>query len=187
VTSNETARKLRATGYLAALLIAIFPLVDMAISAWPFVVHQPAWRNAFVMTFAATSVTLLLGLFIFLAVSVASGDRVATLIASSICAVLTVLALIAMVTYTLDWIQLRPLVNPKLGQRFSVVAGWTLLRLALVGISFAVTSIAAFRTTRRIGRDAAAATANPSSMLVGAKAGSTPQPKAPRPVASAGD
>ena len=166
----------------------MFPTVDMSIAAWPFVVHQPAWRNAFVMTFAASSVTLLLGLFIFLAVSVSSGDRIATLIASSICAVLTGLVLIAMVTYTLDWIQLRPQINPKLSQRFSVVAAWTLLRLTLVGVSFAATSIAAFRTTRRIGREAATADANRSSMLVGAaKGGSMSQSKGGQPVASAAE
>jgi hypothetical protein len=117
---------------------------------------------------------------------VASGDRVATLIASSVCAVCAVLAVVGMGVYALDWIQLRPQVNPKLSERWNVVAAWSLLRLTLVGAGFAMASIAAFRTTRRISREAAAE-AKPSSMLVtGTKGGSLPQP-AGRPATTAAD
>lgn len=149
VISSESALKLRPVGYLTAAIFAISPIIDLCISAWPFGLGQPSWRNTFLTILVPTCQSVLLALFIALMISTLAGDRIGALVNASLSGVVAVLLIAMLPISILDWLQLRPQIRAGLNRRFDLVAMWMMTRMVAEAVAFGLLAFAAIRIARK--------------------------------------
>jgi len=130
----------------------LIPLIDIAVSAAPYRIHDPSWRVALVGTAVGTSATILFALLITFLVGVFAEDRVTGWLVAMISALMVVLCVGAAGSFVLDALQLRAQVPPGRVEAYNVATAWGFAKIVFAGLGAAIISINAFRNARSLQR-----------------------------------
>lgn len=130
----------------------LIPLIDIAVNASPYRIHDPNWRVAFVNTTVGTSTTILFALLITLLVGLFAEDRPTGWLVGIVSALMVVFCVGASGAFVLDALQLRAQVRPGLEGKYNVASAWALGKIILAALGAAVLSINAFRSARSLQR-----------------------------------
>jgi len=141
-------RPLSSPGYFVAALFFLFPVYDFFVTVWPLQFSNVRWRVAVAGQIGASIMTMLLGLFLMLALSyVMEQPRVQrALVALS--GLFAAGLLVVLVLFALDWVQLRPDVRPEVRHAFDVVSTQAAVKLLLGVIGGTLMTLSALRTAR---------------------------------------
>jgi hypothetical protein len=165
--SSTSLRKLRLPAYLAAAFLFLYPVIDTFIPAMPVHMGNPQWRYTLVLSMAGTIINPVLAMLVLLGVAIASEDRIATIIVSSLSAVAALLLIVGTAMFGLDAIQLRSAVSPAAEPRYAMMSLWVLIRFASAMVTMVIVAVAAIGAIRRQAT-AAAQSNGRGAMLVGA-------------------
>lgn len=147
--SHAALRAIAWPVYLAGLLTALLPMVDLLASVWPPRVGQVEWRFGTLGLLSGFTLSPLLGLIMCMAAAAVLEHR-------SVQRVLAVLALIGAVTmsaiiviFSLDWLQFRAAAPAEARPGMDVGSVKAVIKHALVAASFVWLGIAGWRAGRR--------------------------------------
>jgi hypothetical protein len=156
--------------YVVALALVVPPLMEYLLVSSPYRFANTQWRfgalGLFVNSFAFSP---LLGLAIAMFAAVQSGHRRTARVLGVVALTLGTLILLALPLFALDFLQVRPSVNPAAKRAFEL----TSLKAAVSGLIMAATGIAlgigGWRSTGVPGLRATrgAAAPRPSTIMVG--------------------
>lgn len=150
----DTRRYLAVPAYLVASLLALFPLVDTALSILPLRVGEVSWRFGATGLVSRALMTPLLGVLLAFAVALLLEHRRVLRTISVLMGVAAAALVGAFLLFVLDFLQMRGQVNPQARVAFDVASLVALGKYALgliVALAFAV---AGWKASRR-GRAAA--------------------------------
>ena len=163
---SESARRLRAPAYFVMAATTFVQITDVAIRAWPFRMHSPAWRLG-VIGFAANAVgTPMLAFLVILAIAVAAGDRGVAYLIATLSALAAALCLLATGVFALDAMQMKGQVSASLAQQYDMASYWLVIRILISALVFAVIGISALRVAKVVRRDLPRTPAKGSGALV---------------------
>ena len=144
--SAEAVRRARVPAYFVAGLMFLIPLTEIAVSAWPYLIHDPAWRIGLITVSASVSTGILLALLITYLVAVFADERKTILLVGFVGALMVLFCIGAAGAFMLDALQMRAALRPGLQDRYNLQSGWALAKICLAAIGSAVLSVSAFRT-----------------------------------------
>ncbi len=151
--STDFVRRLRVPGYCTLFLVAAAPLLQLAVAAWPFTIHEIAWRLG-VYTVAANSLgAATLGVFLLLALATASGDRAVLWTIAVACSLGVALCIVALGAFSLDALQMRAQVMETAARKYTLASTWVAVQIALWGCMALILAISAVRTARGMSRE----------------------------------
>lgn len=162
----------------------LIPLVEIAVAASPYRLHDPSWRVGLIGAAANASTSILVALLLVYLVGVFAGDRLTIWLIAIVSAVMVVLCVGASGAFTLDALQIRAQVRPDLEGRYGLTSGWALAKILLAALGGAVLSVNAFRNGRSLQRALERRGKKTPAVLVTTSAPITP-PIASGPSASA--
>jgi hypothetical protein len=149
-------RNLKTPGYFVAALFVLFPIYDFFVTVWPLQFGNVRWRVAVAGQIGASVMTMLLGLFLALAVSyVMDQPRVQRALAA-VSGLFAAGLLVTLVLFALDWLQLRKDVRPELHHAFDVVSTQAAIKLVLGTIGATLMTLSALRMAREASATSAA-------------------------------
>jgi hypothetical protein len=128
------------------------PLIEIAVSAWPYRFHDPSWRIAIVTSAATVSMTILLALLITYLVGVFAEDRPANWLVAIVGALMVVFCIAGSGAFVLDALQMRAAVQSSAESRYNLASAWALARILLAALGAAILSLNAFRNARSLRR-----------------------------------
>lgn len=149
---SDAVRRIRVPAYLIAGLMFFIPLVEIAVAASPYRLHDPSWRVGLISAAANTSTSILVALLLAYLVGVFAGDRLTIWLIAIASAVMVLLCVGASGAFTLDALQIRAQVRPDLEGRYGLTSGWALAKIFLAALGGAVLSVNAFRNGRSLQR-----------------------------------
>lgn len=126
----------------------LIPLIEIAVTGWPYRLHDPNWRIALVSATANTSTSSLLALLLAYVIGVFAEDRLTMWLIASVSAVMVLVFVGASGAFALDALQLRAQVRPGLESRYTLTSGWALAKIFLGLLGAGVLSASAFRSAR---------------------------------------
>jgi len=141
---TDFLRRYTLASYLVALMFIINPIVDASTNAWPWDFGNVQWRFGSTGIMSGYFISMLFGLLLLSAVAVAQQHRRVLYAVSAICGLTALLLLLASVTYTLDVLQVHPMVREDQAQMFKIgslktafkIGGSVLCAIALTLASF---------------------------------------------------
>ena len=148
-----------------ATIIAM-PLIDLAVRAWPFRMHSPVWRMAFLGGGAAVVVTPLLALYIIFAIAAVADDRLVEYLVATLAAMGTVLCLGAAAFFSLDVLQMKGQISAVAASQYDIGSVWVISRLLLVAVLFIVLAVSALRAARTVPRKPGVAVGRGSGQIL---------------------
>lgn len=163
----DLARRVRTPGYLVMALLILSPLIELSTAAWPFRVHEAAWRLSFAGTAGASLGWPVLGLFLTFLLAAAAADTGALLLVTGISILAGVLCVLQAGVFALDALEMKGRVNPALAERYNFVSVWWLIKLCATSVILFVLALSASRAARRQRRERKAAREKSASLLVG--------------------
>ena len=177
--TSEAFRRTRAPAYFVAGLMFFIPLIDIAVNASPYRIHDPNWRVALITTSVGASATILFALLITYLVGVFAEDRPTGWLVGIISALMAVLCIGAAGAFVLDALQLRAQVPPGLEGRYNLASAWAFAKICLAVAGAAVLSINAFRSARSMQRASGRRGTKAPSVVLGSSTpvGSVPTAK----------
>jgi hypothetical protein len=162
----DLARRIRTPGYLIMALLIVSPLIELCAAAWPFQVHQAAWRLSFVGTAGASLGLPMLGLFFIFLLGVLAADTSALLLVSGASVVAGAFCILEAAIFALDALEMKARVRPGLTERYDAVSAWWLIKLCVAGAILFVLALSAFRAARSARRERKAASEKSATLLV---------------------
>jgi hypothetical protein len=165
---SDILRRVRAPGLVVAALMAVVPLVDAAVSAWPLRIHEASWRLTAVTLASGTTTAILFSLFLVLVIGAVVESRVPILFVAITCAGMAVLCLAGAGSFGLDALQLRGQVRPELADRFNLASSWAFMKIFFAGSVASVLAVSSFRVDASLRRTVVRHSHAPASILVGA-------------------
>jgi hypothetical protein len=161
----DLARRVRTPGYLIMALLIVSPLIELCTAAWPFQIHQAAWRLSFVGTAGASLGLPILGLFLIFWLAVLAADTGALLLVSGASVLGGILCVLEAAMFALDALEMKARVRPALAARYDAVSAWWLIKLCAAGAILFVLALSAFRAARSVRRERKAASEKPATLL----------------------
>jgi len=149
---SEVVRQTRVPAYLIGGLMFLIPLTEIAVSGWPYRIHDPEWRVGLINTAANASTAVLLALLIVFLVGVFAEDRLTSWLVAIVSAVMVLFCVGGSGSFVLDALQLRAQVPPNLEGRYNLSSGWAFAKIFLAALGALVLSINAFRNARSMRR-----------------------------------
>lgn len=146
--TSEGFRRVRTPAYFVAGLMFLIPLMDIAVNASPYRIHDPSWRVAFVNTVVGSSTTLLFALVITYLVGLFAEDRPTSWLVAIVSALIVLVCVGAAGSFALDALQLRAQVRPGMENRYNLGSAWAFAKILLAALGAAVLSLNAFRNAR---------------------------------------
>ncbi len=151
--STDFVRRLRVPGYFTLVLVATVPLLQLAVAAWPFTIHQVTWRLG-VYTVAANSLgASMLGVLLLLVLATAMGDRAVLWTIAVACSLGVALCVVALGAFALDAMQMRAQVMESAARKYTLASSWVAVQIALWGFIALILAINAVRTARGMKRE----------------------------------
>jgi len=135
--------------YLTALVLIVFPTVDMAMTVYPPNYGGVAWRFAAVGLFSGGLATPLLGVLLALATAIALAHRWMVGVVGALTALFGVLLIPMLPMFALDSLQMQSQLAPDAAARFQATWLMALLKVSVLSITAIVIAVAAFRSLRR--------------------------------------
>lgn len=135
--------------YLTALVLIVFPTVDMAMTVYPPNYGGVAWRFAAIGLFSGGLATPFLGVLLALATATALRHRRMIGVVGAITALFGVLLIPMLPIFALDALQMQSQLRPDVAPRFQATWVMALLKVAALSITAIVIAVAAFRSLRR--------------------------------------
>jgi hypothetical protein len=147
-------------------MTTVIQLVDVAIRAWPFRLHSPAWRLG-VIGFAANAVgTTMLALLVILAIAIAVGDRGVAYVAAGVSALAGALCLVIAVVFSLDAVQMKTQVQANLANQYDMASVWLVVRMVIGAMMLLLLAVSGFRIAKTVRREAPRSSMKGSGSLV---------------------
>lgn len=171
---SEAFRRTRAPAYVIAMLMLVFPLMELCASAWPYRINNPEWRLSVVTAAAGAATAILLALLMIYVIGALFQDRPASWFVASVSAVMTTLCVIAAGSFSLDALQMRGSVTPGLEGRFNVTTGLVLAKICLAGFGALLLAMSAFRFSRDQNRTSQRVAKKPSAVIVSSSTAQVP-------------
>ena len=128
--------------------LILLQLIEIEVRSWPFRTSSPAWRLGFIGTTAGAIGTPLFGLFIVLAIAVASDDRAAAYTVSLVSWLATALCVVAVGMFALDALQMKSEVGASLAGQYDVGSGWVAVKMVVGAVLFLVLAVSAWRAAK---------------------------------------
>jgi hypothetical protein len=151
---DREAEALRAyawPAYLIALLLIVFPLVDVAANVWPPRLGDLQWRFGTVGLLAGFILTPLLGMLVAVAAAAIRGDRVFQRFVALLNLALALVLSVMFVVFALDWLQVRTTIPPSGHGTIDVGSVKALVRYAGVALALAWLGVMGWRVSRQSG------------------------------------
>lgn len=161
----DLARRVRTPGYLVMALLIVSPLIELCTAAWPFQIHQAAWRLSFVGTAGASLGLPILALFLTFLLAVLAADTGALLFVSGVSVLAGMLCVLEAAVFALDALEMKSRVRPALAGRYDAVSAWWLIKLCAVAAILFVLALSAFRAARSVRRERKAASDRPAILV----------------------
>jgi len=103
----ESNKKLAPAGYVVAIMLFVLPLLDGAVTLWPFRFAQERWRFGAVGSLGNLTLMPVLGVFIAVLVAALADHRRTRQVLGALSGVLAILFAGALVIFALDYLQVR--------------------------------------------------------------------------------
>jgi hypothetical protein len=168
--SPDLARRVRTPGYLVMALLVISPLIELGTAAWPFQVHEAAWRLSFAAAAGASLGLPVLGLFLAFLLATFAADAGALLVVTGTSIVTAILCLLQAGLFALDALEMKSRVRPGLAERYGLVSSWWLIKLCAVAAILFIVAVSALRANKRLRRERRGAAQRSAALLVGSPA-----------------
>ena len=147
--SHTALRAIAWPVYLAGLLTALLPIIDLVASVWPPRVGQVEWRFGTLGLLSGFTLSPLLGLIMCMAAAAVLEHR----IVQRVLAVLALIGAVKMsaiiVIFSLDWLQFRAQAPAEARPGMDVGSVKAVIKHALVAASLVWLGIAGWRAGRR--------------------------------------
>ncbi len=147
--SHSDLRAIAWPVYLAGILTALLPMVDLLASVWPPRLGQVEWRFGTLGLLSGFTLSPLLGLVMCMAAAAVLEHRVV----QRVLAVLALFGAVAMVgsivVFSLDWLQFRAAAPAEARTGMDVGSVKAIIKHALVAASLIWLGIAGWRAGRR--------------------------------------
>jgi hypothetical protein len=135
--------------YFVALILIVLPFVDLLTNVWPVRVSALEWRYGTLGLLSAFTLTPLLGIVLAVASAAVLDHRVVQRILGIMNLLGAVALVVVVVLFALDWLQMRPSIEPDPRRSMDVGAVKALAKHALVAVALGWLGIAGLRATRR--------------------------------------
>jgi hypothetical protein len=145
--------RLRSAGYYIGVAVLLAQVIDILLAAFPWRVHAPTWRIAFITSTASVSFTALLTMFILTTIAVVASDRRIAFVLAALSAMIAIGFLGLAGTFALDALQMRNQVRQQMAAQYDYASTWVLARELIAMVGFIVLSIGAFRGARAMRPD----------------------------------
>lgn len=153
-TVPMSKKHLTIPGYLCAVLLASFPLVDSLLAVWPLRLGELSWRFGSAGLVSRTLLTPLLWLLLAYAIALLAEQRRVLRGISILSALITAMIVALIPLFLLDAVQMRAQVVPAAIFAFTVASVAALAKYmlaAIVTLSFAIFGWKASRRSRVAG------------------------------------
>jgi len=141
--------------YAVAILFVVLPIIDTFSQTWPITLSSPGWRYGTIGIGANYLISILFGTLGIIALA-ADGEHRRTLrVMSVLCGIATVIALVAMIGFLLDAIQVRagiPAGETRTRRLFDIGGAKAALKYVLAALVFGWLTFAAWRRAKAIPR-----------------------------------
>lgn len=135
--------------YPVAAMIALVPAIEVGAGSWPFQPGELSWRFGVGGLVLKTLVTPLLGILLAMLAGVALEHRRTVRTLATLCLLIAVGGVVVAAMFSMDFLQLRAMVDPRMRSQMTTAAGTALLMAALIIPSAAALGLAGWRATRR--------------------------------------
>lgn len=177
---NSVIRRLRVPGYLLFGIAMILPLIDLAVSVYPFRFDQVIWRFGLMGLLSSAVGAPLLVLFLMFALALFSGDRKAIIVVGVVSALIALLLIGGAGSFALDALQMKRRVAAQALPKYLLASMQAMLKYGLESISAIVLAVSAFRSLSASRMAAPRSEQRASGLIVG-------RPSAPAPRAAAAE
>ena len=150
--TSEAVRRARVPAYIIAGLMFLLPLTEIAVSAWPYLIHDPSWRIGLVTASTSASIGILLALLIIYLLGVFGEGRRTIWLVAFVSALMVLLCIGASGAFVLDALEMRASLRPGLQDRYNVQSGWALAKICFAALGAGVLSVSAFRAATALRR-----------------------------------
>jgi hypothetical protein len=161
LTPSALTPQLRRAGYFVAMATIFIQVAEVFLRSWPFRFFSPAWRISFVSSISSIAPTMLLMVFVLIAIAILAGDRPLSLVFSGLAVLAAICFFLMSGTLMLDTLQMRNQVRVSQSRQYDITSLWTLTRvvtclvgfvmLALAGLRNAIATRPAARQTKKVG------------------------------------
>jgi hypothetical protein len=148
--------------------------MEIGATAWPYRIHDPAWRVGMVSAGAGASTAILLGLLLIYILGTLFDDGPAIWIVSSIGALMTAFSVVALGLAILDVLELRVRVSPDNQGRYDLGSSMLLAKVCVTAAAATILAVSAYRTGSKLRRSSQRHAKAPSPLIVGSAG--TPEP-----------
>jgi hypothetical protein len=152
--------------YPVAALLVLVPTIEVTAGAWPFQPDELSWRFGVGGIVLKTLVTPLLGIMLAMVAGVALEHRRAVRALAVLCLVVALGTVLVTAMFTLDFLQLRAIVEPRMKGGMTVASGTALMMAALIAPAAAALGVGGWKATRRAGAARARRSSRADGMLV---------------------
>lgn len=134
--------------YFAGLLFVGIPVADLILNLWPFTPGELGWRYGAIGLFANFLHTPLLGALIITLFAAAVGHRRVIRAGGFLWLAVSVVLVLAIITFTLDALQLRPTVLPESLLVYHTSVARAILKHFTGAVAFGLLGWASLKGTR---------------------------------------
>lgn len=135
--------------YLAGLLTALLPLIDLLASVWPPRLGQVEWRFGTLGLLSGFTLSPLLGLVMCMAAAAVLEHRIVQRVLAVLAFVAAVMMVAFVVIFSLDWLQFRAAAPAEARPGMDVGSVKAVFKHALVAASLLWLGVAGWRAGRR--------------------------------------
>ncbi len=143
-----TSALLIGPAYAVAILFVVLPIIDTFTQTWPVTVSSPGWRYGTIGIGANYLISILFGLLGLITLAALGGHRRTLKVLGVLCGLGTVIALVALLGFLLDAIQVRagiPAGEGRTRQMFDIGGAKAALKYLLSAFVLGWLAFAAWR------------------------------------------
>lgn len=163
---NMERRPVLMAVYPVAALLVLVPMIEVTAGAWPFQPGELSWRFGVAGIALKTVVTPLLGVLLAMVAGSLLEQRRVVRALSVLCFLAALGTVMVAVFFSLDFLQLRGMVDPRMRQGMTVASGTALLMAGLVAPAAMALGLGGWKATRRAGAARARKKGRAEGMLV---------------------
>jgi len=137
-------------GYALALVLVFLPILETFAALWPPQPGNTGWRFGATGIFFTFVTMAPLGLLIALAIASIQRHRLALRALATFALVMAVLIAVLFGSFSLDFIQVRPMIQPRVKGGFDAAAAKATVTAILSLVSCMILALAGFRDSREL-------------------------------------
>lgn len=152
--------------YPVAALLVLVPTIEVTAGAWPFQTSELSWRFGVGGILLKTLVTPLLGTLLAMVAGTLLGHRRTVRALAVLCLLAAVLTVGLAAMFSMDFLQLRSIVDPRMRTAMTVASATALGMAALIAPAAAALGVGGWKATRRAGAVRARSSSRAEGVLV---------------------